>query len=195
MISCILLAAGLSRRFGSPKALALLNGSTVIHRLQTMLLATRVGEVIVVLGANAEEIKLHLLNHSNIKSVYNKNYNLGQTSSFQTGLRAVSQDSNGVLLLPVDYPLVREKTINALIERYLKQPSLAIIPSFQGKKGHPPLFAASLKDEFLALGHHYGINKVAQDHQNETTILPVEDAGVVSSFNTLEELEAIRNLP
>ena len=56
MISCILLSAGFSRRFGSPKALALINGVTVIEQLQNILVRSQVGETVVVLGDHANDI-------------------------------------------------------------------------------------------------------------------------------------------
>jgi CTP:molybdopterin cytidylyltransferase MocA len=156
-----------------------------------MLLKTKAGEIIVVLGAHAEAIKPHVLNHTNVKFVYNKEYNLGQTSSFQAGLRNISPDAQGILLLPVDYPLVQKDTVDTLIRFFLERSPLMIIPSFQGKKGHPPLFSASLKSEFLALDHKVGINTIAQAHQNDMTVLPVNDAGIIRSFNTPEEFKAL----
>ncbi len=193
MITCILLSAGLSRRFGSPKALAALDGETVIHRLQTMLIETQVDEVIVVLGAQAEKIKPDLLNHTKVKFVYNKDYNLGQTSSFKVGLENVSNGAQGVLLLPVDYPLVQKDTVDALIRYFLEHAPLITVPTFKEKKGHPPLFSIHLKDEFLSLDNECGLNTIARAHQRETITLPVEDAGVIQAFNTPEELKAIRN--
>ena len=192
MIASILLSAGLSQRFGSPKALAKFNGETVIGHLQKMLIKSQVDEIIVVLGAYADEIKPHLLDHKKVKFVYNKDYNFGQTSSFKAGLRSVSDDTEGFMLLPVDHPLIQQKTIDALIRYFLDNSPLAVLPSFSGKKGHPPLFSGSLKEEFLALDNESGLNTVAHAHQNQTVILPVEDAGIVKSFNTPEEFKTIR---
>ena len=74
MVSCLLLAAGSSQRFNSPKALAPINGKTVIEHLQNILLATPLDEVIIVLGAHQEAIKPFLLNHKRVKVVYNKDH-------------------------------------------------------------------------------------------------------------------------
>jgi len=192
MITCILLSAGLSQRFGSPKALAKLNGETVIEHLQKVLLKTQVGEVIVVLGAHADQIKLHLLNHNKVKFVYNKDYNFGQTSSFKAGLRDISDGAQGVMLLPVDCPLIQADTIDALIRNFLDNMPHIVVPAFEGKKGHPPLFPISLRNEFLALDNESRLNAVAHAHQTETTILPVEDVGVIKAFNTQEEFLEIK---
>ena len=93
MISCILLTAGLSNRFRSPKALARLGQDTVIEHLQKTLINTQISDIVIVLGAEAETIKPFLLNHKKIRFVYNKNFNFGQTSSFKTGLTGILSQS------------------------------------------------------------------------------------------------------
>lgn len=192
MITCLLLSAGLSQRFGSPKALAKLNGETVIGHLQKTLLKTQIDEIIVVLGAYADDIKPHLLKHKKLKFVYNKDYNLGQTSSFKTGLANISAQSKGFMLLPVDHPFIKQDTFNILIRYFLENAPRIIIPTYNERKGHPPLFSADLKDEFLALDNETGLNVIAHAHQTETRLFAVEDAGVVESFNTQEEFERLR---
>jgi len=143
MIPCVLLSAGESERFGSPKALADLHNETVIEHLQKILLETQVSEIIVVLGACADQIKPYLLDHKKVRFVYNKDYNFGQTSSFKVGVEAVSRDAKGIMLLPVDYPLVLADTINALIRYFLDNNPRILIPTFKDKKGHPPLYSAN----------------------------------------------------
>ena len=56
MISCLLLTAGLSSRFHSPKALARLGEDTVIEHLQKTLINTQLSEIVVVLGAEFETL-------------------------------------------------------------------------------------------------------------------------------------------
>ena len=192
MFTCILLCAGAGRRFGSPKALARLGGETVIERLQKLLLKTQVDEIIAVLGAHADQVKPYLLKHECIKFVHNKDYKFGQTSSFKAGLQCASQDTQGILLLPVDYPLIRGDTINKLIEFFSENNPLILIPSFEGQRGHPPIFSNSLKGDFLLLDNNSGLNSVAHTHVGQTKILPVSDRGVIQTFNTQEEFEALK---
>ena len=192
MISCVLLAAGFSSRFGSPKALAKVNQKTVIEHLQHQVLGTSVGEIIVVLGDHADMIKPYLLNHRRVKFVYNKDYNLGQTSSFKVGLQSIHSDSEGIMLLPIDYPAVKVKTLEILMEYFLKNKPLILIPAFEGQKGHPPIFDIKLKEEFLGLDNEAGLNTVAFYHQGETLVVDVRDEGIVATFNTREDFEKIK---
>jgi CTP:molybdopterin cytidylyltransferase MocA len=191
MVSCILLAAGQSMRFGSPKALALLNGETVISRLQRILLDSAVDEIIVVTGAHASALKPYLLNHKRLKVVHNKDYILGQTSSFQAGLREVCPKSLGFMLLPVDYPLVKTQTIDILVDEFMKKADKIIIPTCDSQKGHPPIFPVALKNEFLSLNSSEGLNQVQRCHQENIIFCAVADKGTVKSFNTEEEFESL----
>ena len=194
MISALLLTAGFSERFGSPKALAPLTSSTcVIEHLQKALLDSPVDDIVIVLGADAQKIKPRILKNKRIRSVINADYHLGQTSSFQKGLKHLSLKTRGVLLLPVDYPFIKTDTIHILCDQFLLSPSKIMIPSFNGRKGHPPIFPISLKKDFLALDHSQGINTVAQEHQSAAVIYPVDDSGVIKSFNTPEEFKKIKN--
>ena len=192
MISCLLLSAGFSARFGSPKALARLHGQTIIEHVLKELLQSNVDQIIVVLGAHMEQIKPLLLNHKKIKVVYNKDYNLGQTSSFKAGLREINNEVQGIMLLPIDYPLLRAKTIDLLIARFAEKKSSILVPVFNEKRGHPPIFAVSLKEELLALDDNKGINTVIHKHEDDLEDFSVWDAGVIKTFNTQQELESIR---
>ena len=191
MIACILLSAGLSTRFGSPKALAKLNGRTVIEYVLQTLIDSKLDQIIVVLGAQADEIKAHILKHKKVKVVYNKDYNLGQTSSFKAGLEAL-QGESGIMLLPVDLPCIKKETIDQLIDQFLAQKPKILIPTYQQKRGHPPLFASNFKELFLGMDNLTGINSLEHQHESEIVFFPVDDPGIAKSFNTQEEFNAIR---
>jgi molybdenum cofactor cytidylyltransferase len=192
VITCILLSAGLSERFGSPKALASFKEHTIIEHIQNTLLQTSCDEIIVVTGALAHQIQPSIFIHSRIRVVYNKDYNLGQTSSVQAGWRALSNTSQGVLFLPVDCPLVQASSIDTIIGHFKKYQPDILIPSYHNKKGHPPIFQARLKPEALDLSMDLGLNSLFTKHPPQT--IDIDDSGIIKSFNTPEELETISKL-
>ncbi len=194
MISLILLSAGLSSRFGSPKALAEWGNTVMISHLQNVLLASQLDEIIIVVGAFADEVKPFILKHKKIKVVYNKDYKFGQTSSFKTGLNEVSPSAHAVGLLPVDMPLIKTETIDFLLAEFVRKPSRIQIPTCQNKKGHPPLFDISLRKEFLTLHDDFGINSVFPRHAKDTKLCEIKDEGILKSFNTTEELTLLRKI-
>ena len=193
MISSIVLAAGLSERFGSPKAIAQLDKETIFERIQKMLLNSIVEEIIIVLGAHQKELKPFILKHKKVRFVYNKDYNLGQTSSFQEGLRHVSALCQGALLLPVDYPLVQSTTIDQLCNVFLEKTPTILVPCYQRMKGHPPIFHKRIRSELLNLESNSGINTIVRKHKEDELLLEVSDAGVLTTFNTPEEFEKIQD--
>jgi len=189
MISCILLSAGLSERFGSPKALACLSNNNIIQHVQNTLLQSACDEIIIVLGAHALEIRPSIFIHSRIRVVYNKQYYFGQTSSVQAGWREADQSSEGVLLLPVDCPFVQASSIDQMIHHFKKYDPDILIPAYQNKKGHPPIFHRRLKSEILNLSMGQGLNSLFADHPPQT--IEINDPGIIKSFNTPEELKKI----
>ncbi len=194
MISCILLAAGASTRFGSPKALVRIGANSIIERTLAMLLSTKISEIIVVLGADAEKISPKILKNSGIRIVVNENYSQGQTSSFKAGLTNLDSDTEGILLMPVDMPFIKKETIDLLIEVFLKNQSLIVVPTYAGKNGHPPIFSKMLFRDFKALKNDEPLSLLIRKHEKETLKLPVKDAGCVQSFNTPQEFKQLLSL-
>ena len=194
MITCVLLAAGLSQRFGSPKALAPINNKTAIENILDCQIQSKISEIIVVLGHQADQIKPRILKHKKVNVVHNKDYKFGQTSSFQTGCTAASIKTQGIMLWPVDFPFLTLQTINNLVEVFDKNLNKITIPVFHGRKGHPPIFPISLKNEILALEHTKGVNEIIHRHSLEVNYLNTDDEGVALTFNSLEELQQIKRL-
>ena len=192
MISCVLLTAGESLRFGSPKALADINHLKAIEFLQQKLIESLTDEIIVVTGAHETLIKPYVFNHSKVRLVHNKDYKIGQTSSFQTALRSVDQNSSGFMLLPIDCPFVSTKTINDLRSTFQQKNPAILMPSYQGKHGHPPVFHQRIKKDILNLSTDKGLNSLFTQYQAQ--ILELDDPGIIQTFNTKEELEKILTL-
>ncbi len=195
MISCIILAAGSSQRFGSPKALAQIlrqTTETAIERLQQTCLNSKIDEIIIVLGDHRTDIEPFVLKHPRIKTAINNEFARGQTSSFQVGLKMISSGAQGIMLFPVDTPIVKAQTINVLIEHFRKEIPQILIPMYQNKKGHPPIFHSKLKNDLLKLPDSIGLNEFQSARQSEISYVSVDDPGILRGFNTPEELEQIK---
>lgn len=173
----LILAAGESRRMGSPKALLRYRDQTFLDTL-IGLFAARCSPVIVVLGANADEIRRGV--DRDAVFVLNPDYLAGQTSSMQCGLRAVPADAEGVLFTLSDHPAVAASTIDALVA---EPRPLIRVPRFEGRRGHPVWFSRELIPEFLALPAGGAARDVVYSHAAETEYPDVGDAGVVADID------------
>ena len=120
MISAILLAAGESRRMGSAKALLDYQGQTFIARICNAFLTSGVDELIVVLGARAEEIGHALPVHPALRTVINSRYCQGQLSSLMVGIGAFSPESEAAVVNLVDHPMIEARQLRPLSLRFAR---------------------------------------------------------------------------
>jgi len=174
----LILAAGESRRMGSPKALLPYQGESFLDRL-VGLFAARLNSVIVVLGAGAEEIRSHAARAATF--VVNADYRTGQTSSLQCGLRALPPDAGGVLFTLVDHPAVAPATLDALLAG--APGALVRVPRYQGRRGHPVWFSREIVPEFLALEPAAAARDVVRAHAAETRFLDLDDPGITADID------------
>lgn len=108
----------------------------------------------------------------------------------QEGWRQADDSCEGVMFLPVDCPAVKTSSIDTIIGHFEKSAPDILIPTYQGQKGHPPVFHRRLKPEAFHIPSNQGLNSLFADHPPQT--VEIDDPGIVKSFNTPEELEAIK---
>ncbi|HEY1341819.1 MAG TPA: nucleotidyltransferase family protein [Bryobacteraceae bacterium] len=182
----LILAAGESRRMGSPKALLRYRDETFLDTL-IGLFARRCAPVIVVLGADAERIRGSATRPAEF--ILNERYKLGQTTSMQCGLRAVPPDASAVLFTLVDHPAVRAETIDALLAG---EPNALIrVPRYDGRRGHPIWFSRALIPEFLAMPENGAARDIVRGHAAETEFLDLADPGILADIDDPEAYRAL----
>lgn len=197
MIAAIILAAGESRRMGSPKARLPFperdgTESTFLDHLLRVFAESRAEPVIVVLGHDAETLASDF-RFGSARVVVNPDYRTGMLSSIQAGVRALAADRvDGALVLPVDHPDVDPAVVDTLIHRFEKTPSPVALPVYQGRRGHPVLFSADVFAELLAAPESVGARQVVWDHQEDLLEVEVSDAGVTVDIDTASDYRAFR---
>jgi molybdenum cofactor cytidylyltransferase len=177
-VAGLILAAGESRRMGSPKALLPYRGASFLDRL-VELFAARCSQVIVVLGADAGLVRAGA--RRNASFVVNEQYRTGQTGSMQCGLRAVPPEAEGVLFTLVDHPAVAPETLEALLRPV--PGALLRVPRYNGRRGHPIWFSSALIPEFLALPASGAARDVVRSHSAATAFLDLDDPGIVADID------------
>jgi molybdenum cofactor cytidylyltransferase len=171
-VAGVILAAGESRRMGSPKALLRYREESFLDTL-IGLFSARCNPVIVVLGAHAGQIRDGAKRAATF--VVNAGYQSGQTSSMQCGLRALPPDAEGVLFTLVDHPAVNSATLDLLLAA--PRP-LVRVPRYRDQRGHPIWFARELVPEFLALPPDGAAREIVRAHVADTQFIDVDDSGV-----------------
>jgi len=188
LISAIVLAAGKSERMGSPKALLPISGRTFLENILNAISRTSIEDTIVVVGHHQKEIEAAVKLPS---AVFNPDYEKGMITSFQTGIRALSRDASGAFLFLVDHPLVEPATIEALIMNLA--PNRIVLPTFEGRRGHPVLFSSDVLEEILALPSTEGANIVVRRDPGRIIEVPVNAPGILVDVDTPEQFEKLRS--
>ena len=185
-IASIILAAGASRRMGTPKALLDYRGETFLDRLIRVLGAVT-DPVIVVLGHHAAQIRLGI--RSRAQFVINPDPERGQLSSLQTGLAALPPEPEGLAFIPMDCPAVGEDTVARLASAFLsrKAETLLVIPRYKDHggqhRGHPVFAAREIAAEILALPADAQARDVIHAHIPRTQYVDVDDRGILADVD------------
>ncbi|HXW56277.1 MAG TPA: nucleotidyltransferase family protein [Candidatus Cybelea sp.] len=188
MLAAVILAAGESRRMGSPKALVPFRGASFLEHLLNATRHSRVGVTRVVLGSRAEEIRTKLGIDAALV-VVNPGWQHGQLSSLQVALRSLPGGTEGMILCPVDHPLISGNLVAQLIEKFDSSGKLIALPTFHARRGHPVIFRTPLYDELLAVSPDVGARQVVWAHADQIVEVPTEEEGVVLNLDDPEALK------
>jgi molybdenum cofactor cytidylyltransferase len=137
----VILAAGASTRFGSPKQLAKIGHQTLLAKAQSNLLECRLNANGVVLGSHAAELKAFLLD--GIEVIHNKEWASGLASSVQKATAfATARKATHLLIAVCDQPLVTAELLNQLLQRSAESPQSIIACGYGDSPGVPAIFPA-----------------------------------------------------
>jgi molybdenum cofactor cytidylyltransferase len=183
MLAAAILAAGESRRMGTPKALIPYRGRTFVEHLLEVTRHPRVAITRIVLGAGADEMRANLSGQA-AAILVNPNWQHGQLSSIQAAIRSLPPGTTeGLILCPVDHPVVSSKLVSELIDAFDSRGKLIILPTFQGRRGHPVIFHATLYEELLSARAEIGARQVVWEHADDVAEVPTEEEGVTLNLN------------
>ena len=96
--------------------------------------------------------------------------------------------TDGVLLCLVDHPLITGALVRELIEKFYSSGKPIVIPTYNGKRGHPAVFSSKLYDELLAAPLERGARSVVWAHAADVLEVPTIEEGVVLNLNDPEAL-------
>ncbi|MGC8660911.1 MAG: nucleotidyltransferase family protein [Nitrososphaeria archaeon] len=182
----IILAAGESTRFGENKLIYRINGIPIIRRVTTEALLPNV-RVIVVIGHDPGKIRA-ALEGTNVDYAYNADYKKGMSQSIITGVK-LSNSIKGILILPGDMAYIKSRTIEQVIEAHIRTGANIVIPTYNGRGGHPILFDVKLKSELLSIKEETrGLKDIVQRHENEAYKIEVGTPTVIHDVDIKDDL-------
>jgi molybdenum cofactor cytidylyltransferase len=182
----IILAAGESKRMGSPKMLLLFNGITMLEKVIGNIRDSVVDHIVVVLGAEKEALT-ELVSKSSVRYCFNDNYKQGMLSSVKCGFRNLPPDFEAVLVFQGDQPFISPKVINRVIEGYRSDGKGIVIPVCKGKRGHPLLIDQKYRNDIERLDDKEGLRALSRQFSEDVLEVETDDPGILRDFDTYEE--------
>jgi molybdenum cofactor cytidylyltransferase len=195
-VAAIVLAAGSASRMGTQKQLLRLGEKTLLeHTLANLRTAKHIAEIVVVLGAAADEIRpLVGVSDRRTKVVVNEAFADGMGRSLQCGLQALDSRTAAVLVVLADMPLVKAETLDRMAEEYREHRPQILIPLFRGFRGNPVLLDKSVFPEIQGLKGDTGCRAIFGDHLENIRKLDVDDAGVLLDADRPRDLDLLTNV-
>lgn len=184
-IGCVIMASGLSRRFGSNKLMADFHGAPLIQRaldatadlFTHRVVVTRHEAVAALCRAQDVAVVVHDLPH--------------RSDTVRLGLEALG-DLDACMFLPGDQPLLRRETVAALLENWKANTHRIVRPSHEDRDGSPVLFPAWAFPELMNLPQGKGGGIVIQNHPQALLRVPVADPLELADADTPETLDMLK---
>jgi molybdenum cofactor cytidylyltransferase len=179
----IILAAGLSSRAKSFKMTLKFKGKTVIENTIDNM-QDCCSKVFVVGGFQIEKLEPAVEHHDKVELLNNERYLEGMFSSVVMGIEAVC--ASRFFITPGDYPMISKEVYQEL----LKYKAPVVIPSFEGRKGHPVLLETEAAKQVISQGSCVSLRDVIKGL--ETIIVPVDCRGIITDIDTMEDYEILK---
>jgi len=216
MISGILLAAGLSKRFGSQKLLvSIQSGQTLFEHALRMHLEADLLPLVAVVSERLLESLLKKWEGKSafridretsrpwfnletpwgkVRLIVNKSPEEGMADSLKLGLGILSdpERQDGILVSLADMPKVTPGMIRNLIDIYQKERGKIVVPTFQGKIGHPVIIhEPSYREEILKISGDKGLRDIIKANIRDVVYIPWADDSVTADVDTIPDMGKI----
>ena len=199
MVPGALLAAGRSSRMGRPKALLPCGaGETFVAKIIAAMQAGGIGDVLVVGrpdDADLRDAVAHVLGQ--VRYIENPDHDRGQLTSIVAAVNAIDRPGvRGLLVIPVDMPLVRPDTFAAVLRGATDHPGKIVRATYAGRHGHPVLFDRGSFDALRHADPAIGAKAVLHGDASRVVDVDVSDAGVLTDIDSMKDyIEAFGHPP
>lgn len=200
---------------GRHKLLLMLDERTVLAHVIEAALASQARPIVVILGHEAWKVRAVVaayMAQQDITVVENPDYLLGMSTSMRVGVATLLEgksakvgqrmgqdedkekgqgeqsqfDADSALIMLGDQPLITAQVIDLLISARKTSGKPIVASLYDGKRGSPTLFAASLFAELMEVSGDEGGRTVLERHREEVEYVELGDVAASYDVDTWE---------
>jgi CTP:molybdopterin cytidylyltransferase MocA/HD superfamily phosphodiesterase len=171
---------------GKFKPLLELSGLAAIDRVICLYQAVGVTDIHVVTGFRSTTIQEAVRSRA-VHLIHNPDHDAGMFSSVLAGVKSLPDEAPAFFVHPVDIPLVRPHTLSMLLDASRVDFPAIVYPTFDDRRGHPPLIRGDLRESILAHDGDGGLRTLLDCFNDEVRDIPVADNGIVLDMDTPDD--------
>ena len=168
--------------------------TTLIERVVRTVRQSEAGDVIVVVGHEADRVRTVLEGHG-VTVVENDRYREGMTTSIHAGVRAASPEAAGFMICLSDLPLIEPEELNRLIAAFEQaardDERPIVVPTFESRRGNPVLFSAFYKPELLDHKELMGCKEIVKQNPHHVLEVAMATDHVLRDIDTMEAYQRL----
>ncbi len=195
MIGGVLLAAGMSSRFGGDKQLAVFKSKTLLRRAAEALANADAGLSVVVLGPRADRHRQQVAGLP-LNVVVNDEATTGMSGSLIAGLTYLQTHASGrlyaVLVMVCDQPYCTAEHLRALIDSWRRSGKAIAASRYDGVLGVPALFDRSMFERLRSLDGQRGAAHLIRERESQIAV--VDFPGGAADIDTQADLQRLERI-
>ncbi|MBT5187587.1 MAG: nucleotidyltransferase family protein [Kordiimonadaceae bacterium] len=182
-ITAIVLAAGQSSRMGDQNKLLLsFNDQSMVSHVIDQLASSKAAEIIVITGNEADSVKKSI--PQKVTFIHNPDYADGLSTSVRSGIDALSNDVDGVMICLGDMPYITAENYNMLIAVF--EDGKIIAPVTNDKIGNPLIFSSQYFEDFLNLEGDKGARALLKKYPENILKVDLNTEAIFQDIDTPE---------
>lgn len=179
-IGAIILAAGQGKRFGCPKIRAQINGRLFAEKIISSLNLAAVANYCLI--ASVSDAEFARDNFGEEQVLINPQIDSEMLDSLKIGVHHFRHCA-GIIVWPVDFPLVQPSTIIALVQAFINQPGEIAKPFWNNLGGHPIILPKRMIPLILNSPKESTLHEIIQNSRQKINGIALDDEGVVQNLN------------